>query len=185
MAHTFDVANADRLEDVERFRYCSRDELVSFVGPGSAVVLDLGSGTGFYAREVAPYVGTYVGVDVQAAMHDLHRRHGQLANVRLATGEVDALPLADDSVDVAYSTMTFHEFCTPTGLAEVFRVLRPGGGFVNVDWTASGEGVDGPPVAERQSADSAAELAREAGFAIDRAVERPETFVLVATVPGA
>lgn len=185
MAHTFDVDRADRLEDVERYRYCSRDELVALVGQGTDHVVDLGSGTGFYAREVAPYVGTYVGVDVQVAMHELHREHGRLDDVRLVTGDVDALPLADGSVDVAYSTMTFHEFCTPGGLEEVARVLRPGGTFASVDWTAEGEGVDGPPTAERQSAGPAADLTRDAGFAVERAEDRIETFVLVCRAPAA
>lgn len=184
MAHTFDVGNADRLEDIERFRYCSREELVAAIGPDASLVVDLGSGTGFYARELAPYVDTSVGLDVQRAMHDLHRRHGQAENVRLVTADVDAVPLASDSVDVAYSTMTFHEFCTPAGLDEVARVLRPGGRFVNVDWTAEGEGAEGPPLAERQSAASAAALVRDAGLEVERAADRPETFVLVALAPG-
>lgn len=183
MAHTFDVANADRLEAVDRFRFCSREELVAMVGPEAELVVDLGSGTGFYTRELAPYIGGCLGLDVQREMHVLHREHGQFGNVDLATAEVDALPLADDSVDVAVSTMTFHEFCTPTGIAEVARVLRPGGRFANVDWSAEGAGEDGPGMADRQSAESAAALVREAGLEVIRAEERPETFVLVATAP--
>ncbi|MFB6353036.1 MAG: class I SAM-dependent methyltransferase [Halobacteriales archaeon] len=184
MAHTFDADGADRLEDVGRFRFCSRDELVALVGAGADRVVDLGSGTGFYTREVAPHVDTCYGLDVQPVMHDHHRRHGQPANVRLVTGEVDALPFADDSLDVAVSTMTFHELCTPRGLAEVARVLRPGGRFASVDWSAEGEGNDGPGMADRQSAASAAALLREAGFTIERAEERPETFVVLAMAPG-
>lgn len=183
MAHTFDAANADQLEDVGRFRYCSRDELVALVEPGVDRVADLGSGTGFYTRELAPYVDTLLGVDVQSEMHRLHRERGVSANVRLLTAEVDALPLADGRLDAAVSTMTFHELCTPRGLAEVARVLRPGGRFVNVDWSARGTGTDGPPLDERQSARSASELVREAGFAVERADERPETFVLEARAP--
>lgn len=183
MAHTFDVANADRLDDVGRYRFCSREELVALVGPGAGRVVDLGSGTGFYTRDVAPHVSTCVGLDVQAAMHERHRDHGVPANVPLLTADVDALPFPADSLDVAFTTMTFHELCTPAGLGEVARVLRPGGRFVSVDWSADGEGADGPPRAERQSAASAAELVREAGFAVERTEERPETFVLVAVAP--
>lgn len=183
MAHTFDADNADRLEDVSRFRYCSRDELVALLGPESDIVADLGSGTGFYTRELAPHVQTLLGVDVQAEMHRHHRARGVAATVRLLTAEVDALPLADDSLDAAVSTMTFHEFCTPRGLSEVGRVLRPGGRFVNVDWSAEGAGEDGPPLPERQSASSASELVREAGLVVERATERPETFVLEARAP--
>lgn len=180
MAHTFDVANVDRLEDPGRFRYCSRDELVALVGSDADRVADLGSGTGFYTRELAPHVATLLGLDVQPEMHALHRANGVPGNVRLVTAEVDALPLSNASLDIAVSTMTFHELCTPAGLAEIARVLRPGGRFVNVDWSADGEGVDGPPLAERQSAASAATLVREAGLDVVRAEERPETFVLVA-----
>lgn len=183
MAHTFDVSNADRLDDVSRYRFCSREELVVLVGRGADRVVDLGSGTGFYTRDVAPHVGTCVGLDVQTAMHERHREHGVATNVPLVTADADALPFAADSLDAAFTTMTFHELCTPTGLAAVARALQPGGRFVNVDWSAAGEGADGPPHDERQSAASAAELVREAGFVVDRAEERPETFVLVAFAP--
>ncbi|MDZ7702591.1 MAG: class I SAM-dependent methyltransferase [Halobacteriales archaeon] len=185
MAHTFPVENAARLEDADRFRFCSPEELVGLVGEGADRVADLGSGTGFYSREVAPHVGTLVGLDVQAGMHRLHREHGLGANVRLVTTEVDCLALADDSLDAAVSTMTFHEFCTPEGLAEIARVLRPGGRFANVDWSAEGPGEDGPSREDRQTAASAAELAREAGFEVERAEERVETFVLLARAPSA
>lgn len=184
MAHTFDAANADRLEEVGRFRFCSRDELVALVGRDADRVIDLGSGTGFYTRELAPHVGTCYGLDVQGVMHEHHRRHGWLDNVRLMTGEVDALPLADDTVDAAVSTMTFHEFCTPAGLDEIGRVLKSGGRFASVDWSAEGAGADGPSMDDRQSAASAASLVRAAGFTVERAEERPETFAMLARVPG-
>ena len=180
MAHTFPVDRADRLEDVSRFRYCSRDELVALLGPEPGVVADLGSGTGFYSREVAPHVELLVGLDVQAEMHALHREHGLHAGVRLATAEVGRLPVADGALDAAVSTMTFHEFCTPDGLAEIARALKPGGRFANVDWSAAGNGEDGPSMADRQTAETAAELVREAGFTVVRAEERVETFVLLA-----
>lgn len=183
MAHTFPVENADRLEDPGRYRYCSRDELVALVGPGADRVADLGSGTGFYTRELAPHVGTLLGVDAQAEMHRLHRDHGIAGNVQLVTSDVDFLALADDSLDAAVSTMTFHEVCTPDGLAQVARAVRPGGRFASVDWSAEGNGEEGPPLGDRQSAASAAELAREAEFVVDRAVERVETFVLLARAP--
>lgn len=180
MAHTFDVERADLLEDVGRYRFCSREELVALVGSDVDHLVDLGSGTGFYTRDLAPHVEECVGLDVQRPMHELHRDHGLAANVSLLTGDVDALPFADDSLDVVVTTMTFHEICTPEGLEEVARVLQAGGRLVSVDWSADGEGEAGPPREERESADSATALLERAGLVVERAEERPETFVVVA-----
>lgn len=183
VAHTFPVDRAESLEDPGRYRYCSRDELVRFVGRGAELVADLGSGTGFYTREVAPYVDRLLGLDVQIEMHRLHQDQGVPTNVRLVTAGVDAIGLADDTLDAAFSTMTFHEFCTPESLAEVARVLRPHGQFANVDWSAEGTGEAGPSLSDRQTAASAADLIRDAGFVVERAEERVETFVLLARAP--
>ena len=181
MAHTFDPATADRLDDVGRYRYCSRDELVDVLdpAPGDAVA-DLGSGTGFYTVDVAPYVGTLYAVDVQPVMHELFERKGLPGNVEPVTAEVADLPFADDGLDRAFSTMTFHEFAGTGALDELARTIRPSGRLVSVDWSADGEGAGGPPLGERHDVDSARELVEEAGFEVGLARERPETFVLVA-----
>lgn len=183
MAHTFDPANADALDDVSRYRYCSRDELVDFLDPSpAAAVVDLGSGTGFYTDDVAPYAGAVYGVDVQPTMHDLYCEDGVPENVRLVTAEVADLPFGTGTVDGAFSTMTFHEFATPGALAEVARALRPGARFVTVDWSAEGEGEAGPPRGDCHSVETARPLVEDAGFEVVYAAERPETFVVVATL---
>ena len=185
MAHTFDAANADRLEDVGRYRYCSRDELVGMLDPEpDDVVADLGSGTGFYTVDVAPHVATLYGVDVQPVMHELFEQKGLPGTVELVTAEVADLPFADDAVDRAYSTMTFHEFAGTGALSELDRVIRPGGRLVSVDWSAAGEGEAGPPVGERHDVASASSLLEGAGFTVTYADERPETFAIVADLPA-
>jgi ubiquinone/menaquinone biosynthesis C-methylase UbiE len=182
MAHTFDPAMADRLEDASRYRYCSRDELIALLDPDpDDLVADVGSGTGFYTRDVAPHAGRVLGLDVQPAMHDLFRENGVPGNVSLLAADADALPLADGALDGAFATMTFHEIATERALSELRRVLASGGRFATVDWSAAGEGETGPPVGDRQSAGSAAAMLETAGFSIERAEERPETFALVAT----
>lgn len=185
MAHTFDPANAARLEDVSRYRFCSRDELVAAVDAAPTdTVLDLGSGTGFYTSDLAPFVDRLIGVDIQPVMHQYYLESDVPANVSLVSGDIDRLPLRSDSVDVAFSTMTFHEFATEAGLAEVARVLRPTGRFVNVDWSAAGRSESGPPLGERHDAESATAAVEAAGFEVVRAIERPETFLHVARRPA-
>lgn len=181
MAHTFDPANADRLDDISRYRYCSRDELVGYLDPPpDGTVLDLGSGTGFYTTDVAPFTNRVYGVDVQPTMHGLFEANDVPPNVRLITAEIENLPLETGSIDRAFSTMTFHEFAVPAAIDEIARVLRPGSRFVNVDWSQAGEGEAGPPLSERQDAASARQLIESADFEVTDAIERVETFVLVA-----
>ena len=178
--HTFDVDRADALDDPGRYRFCSREELLALLDPAPTdVVADLGSGTGFYSDEVAPFVATLYAVDVQTAMHDIYREQGVPESVELVTAEVEALPFGDGALDAAFSTMTFHEFATDAALAELARVVRPGGRVVTVDWSADGDGADGPTTDERYDLGHAVSAFADAGFKTTHAVARRETFVSV------
>lgn len=182
--HTYPVERADALEDDSRYRVCSRDELVGAIDPDpDAVVADLGSGTGFYTDDVAPFVDVLYGVDVQPDMHELYREKGVPEGVELVTAGVEDLPFENGELDVAYSTMTYHEYATEAALAEVTRVLADGGRHVVVDWSAAGRGERGPPLEERFDLEQAGADHDDAGFSIETASERPETFVLVGTTP--
>jgi arsenite methyltransferase len=98
------------------------------------VVLDLGCGAGMdsllAARRVGP-AGRVIGVDMTGPMVEKARANALAAGVGNAEfhhGEADHLPVADESVDVVISNGVFN-LCRdkPAVLAEVFRVLRPGG----------------------------------------------------------
>jgi ubiquinone/menaquinone biosynthesis C-methylase UbiE len=179
--HTFDSDRADRLEDAaERYRYCSREELHALVAPHSGMRLaDLGSGTGFYTDDLAPHVGTVYAVDVQATMHEHYREKGLPEAVELVEADAADLPFGTNDLDAAFSTMTFHEFADATALAEVVRVLRPGGRLITVDWDHGGAGDAGPPRDETYGLDDAVALQTDAGLVVERAERRPETFVTV------
>lgn len=183
--HTFDPTAAEKLEDVVRYRYLSRDELVGALAPsGDEDVVDLGSGTGFYTRDVAPYVGSVRAVDLQPDMHEHFRSEGVPDNVEVVTAGVADMPFGDSTLDAAYSTMTFHEFVSNEALAEVKRVLRPGARFVVVDWSSEGEGERGPPQEARYGPEQAAQRIEDAGFVVNHWSGRPETFLVVAAVPA-
>jgi arsenite methyltransferase len=104
------------------------------------VVLDLGCGAGMdsllAARRVGP-TGRVIGVDMTGAMVEKARANALAAgigNVEFHLGEADHLPVDDRSVDVVISNGVFN-LCRdkPGVLAEVFRVLRPGGGLQMAD----------------------------------------------------
>ena len=101
--------------------------------PGEAV-LDLGCGAGFdsilAARRVGP-AGKVVGVDFAAAMVEKARRNAAavgVTNAEFRQGEADALPVESGWADLVISNGVFN-LCVdkPKVLAEVYRVLRPGG----------------------------------------------------------
>lgn len=180
--HTFPVERADDLEDVSRFRFCSREELVGHMEAGpESTVADLGSATGFYTDEIAPFVGTVLAVDVQQAMGAYYRSKGLPENVGPVTAVAGSLPVPEGSLDAVLSTMTFHEFATEATLRELRRALAPDGRLVVVDWTSDGNGERGPPLDERYDVDDARRLCGAADLDVEFARARPETFVAVAT----
>ena len=188
--HTYDPDRAPNLEDASRYRYCSAEELLALFDQGG-VVADLGSGTGFYTDDVAPYVETCYAVDVQREMHEFYREKGVPGSVELVEAAVDDLPFPDAHLDGAFSTMTYHEFgaeprsagertASESGdeaLAELRRVLAPDARVGIADWTAEGEGREGPPLDERFALEDCTAAFEAAGFDVEFASERRETFV--------
>lgn len=94
-----------------------------------ARVLDVACGTGIVARTAAPLVGPsgqVVGVDVNEAMLIVARRVAPQLEFR--RGDVAALPFADQSFDAVLCQMALMFFPDrPAAVAEMARVLRPGG----------------------------------------------------------
>ncbi|MFB6121486.1 MAG: class I SAM-dependent methyltransferase [Halobacteriaceae archaeon] len=179
--HTFDAAKAAKLEDAAtRYQYLSREELLWALDPSeSETVADLGSGTGFYTDAIAPHVDHVYAIDVQEAMHEYYREKGVPANTELVTSGVGSLSFAAGQLDKAVSTMTYHEFASAEARSELARVLAPGGRLVIGDWSAEGTGEAGPPLDERFTTDDVTAALRDAGFEIDFAATRPETFLVV------
>ena len=98
---------------------------------GTSHVVDVGTGTGFVAAGMASRAAAVVGVDNSPSMlvvaeRNLHALN--LANVRFVEGELDGIPLEDDSEDAAVANMVLHHAPDPAAmLAEMARVVRPGG----------------------------------------------------------
>jgi ubiquinone/menaquinone biosynthesis C-methylase UbiE len=185
MGHTFPIDRADALEDPSRYAFCSVDELLALIDldfddDSAEVICDLGSGTGFYTDDVAPYAETVYAVDVQEAMAEYYHDKGLPESVECVTAEVADLPFAENALDVAVSTMTFHEFADDAAITELARVLDSDGRVAIVDWSATGTGRDGPGLAERYRLDDAVALLEAHGFEITDARSRRETFTIAA-----
>jgi ArsR family transcriptional regulator len=108
--------------------------LLALLPPGR-VVVDLGCGTGATLALLAPVAGRVIGVDREAAMLDVaEERLAGVTNVELRRGLLDALPIEDESIDLALCQLVLHHVrALPPVFAEVARVLRPGGRWVVLD----------------------------------------------------
>jgi ubiquinone/menaquinone biosynthesis C-methylase UbiE len=102
-------------------------------------VLDVGCGSGFHLPRFAERASRVVGVEPHEPLLALARaRVAGLANAQVLAGTAQSLPLPDASVDVAHARWAyfFGPGCEP-GLAELARVVRPGGTAFVIDNDAS------------------------------------------------
>jgi ArsR family transcriptional regulator len=118
----------DRLRD-ELFGDRVHLSALAALADADAVAGDLGCGTGQMSAALAPFVGRVIAVDASAAMlQAAKRRLSAFDNVDLRRGELEALPIDDRALDVATLMLVLHHVPEPErALAEVARVLRPGG----------------------------------------------------------
>ncbi|WP_216916680.1 class I SAM-dependent methyltransferase [Nocardia noduli] len=164
--------------------------------PGDRV-LDIGCGTGYLTRRLAAIVdsGTVVGIDPSAAGIDRARRITEESNCTYSTGVAESLPAEDDSFDVVANCLMLHhlpEDLRPTALAEMRRVLRPGGRLLIGEFRPPANPVGrhivgaltGPSM-EHNPIHLLAPMVRDAGFEqVDSGDLRPWIRYVTAVAPG-
>jgi SAM-dependent methyltransferase len=101
---------------------------------GIGDVLDLAAGTGKLTRVLQPHAHSIIAIEPSPSMRAAFERATE--GVDVLEGRAEAIPLDDASVDLVTVGAAFHWFRPAPALAEIARVLRPGGALVvaNNEW---------------------------------------------------
>jgi SAM-dependent methyltransferase len=138
------------------------------VRPGDRVV-DVGCGPGRFLRAAAERGATAVGVDPSSQMRRLARRRipeGLRSAVTVKDGTAEHLPLDDATATVAWTVASYHHWSDPdAGLAELHRVLEPGGRFLVAERLARPRGWFQRHALPWAAAERLVAMAERAGFA--------------------
>lgn len=102
-----------------------------------AEALDIATGTGEFARALAPHVAKVIGLDATDAMLEQGKHFIEQAgieNITFRKGIVQELPFEDETFDIVSSRYAFHHFADPKPvISEMARVCKTGGHVIIVD----------------------------------------------------
>lgn len=135
----------------------------------SAVVADIGAGSGYYTFRIAPKVplGRVMAVDIQPEMLEFVKQRAtelSIANVSPHLGTTSDLKLPENTLDAALMVDSYHEFSHPAEmLASLFHALKPGGRIFLLEFRAEDPEVPIKPLHKMSEAQARLEL-ESAGF---------------------
>lgn len=167
-SHIFDPKHRAILESEDRKNWQNPQEIIELLElKPSAVVADLGCGTGYFTVPIARKVTKVYGIDIQKEMLTFLEQKIQkqkIGNIETLLSKENEIPLQDESVDLLLSVNTLHEFRHKEAIIdEIRRVLKADGLAVIIDFKKEISDV-GPPISHRISKEQAKRLFKEKGL---------------------
>lgn len=162
---------ARALNDPEREKWQKPDQVVEALGlKKDDVIVDLGAGTGYFARRFAPRVAKVYAVDIDADLLAI-AKEGAPANLETVLAAPDDPRLAPASVDLIFLCDVLHHIDSRAAyLPKLKRALKPGGRIVNIDFYKKPLPV-GPSVAMKLSEEEVIAEFKAAGLRLQQTLD--------------
>ncbi|MFC1964823.1 class I SAM-dependent methyltransferase [Chloroflexota bacterium] len=167
----FDIKQANKLDNPGRIEELKPLELLRNVAgvANGMTCIDFGSGTGTFSLPLAALVGDegiVYALDNSAEMLERIKAKSPPPNIELRHSNVERTGLNDEIADICLLAFILHEVKKPGNLlTEAYRLLKPEGRIVIVEWEASLES-PGPPRRIRISQEQIEELLEHVGLAM-------------------
>lgn len=159
-----------KLDDPKRELILSKKKLFKALGDlKNKKVADLGSGTGYYTKDLVKLTkpsGSVYCLDVSSELLDiLKSRTKNLETLHYIQMGEATIPIEDHQIDAVLSVMTAHEFDNlDDTFNEIKRIMKPGGNLVIADWSPDGKLNEGPSKDKRILKETIIKHATDAGF---------------------
>ena len=179
----FDTSRGDRLNNPERIKELRPLQVIKEVGgvkPGMTCV-DFGAGTGVFAlpmAEIAGPNGPVYAIDSSQDMLLLLEAKGPPPNLKRVKSDVAATGLANETADFCLCSLILHEVDSPQSIiAETYRVLKPGGTLVIIEWKMETDW--GPPRSVRIPLETMKGFFRDTGIEFGEYLDWSHNFCIV------
>ncbi len=182
----FDPKKLNKLNDPNRIRDIPPEIIFSFIDPNNIkFALDIGAGTGFFAKEFSSYLkDTYIiALDISMELLLWTKQHVCHFNKRIIPVKMDEyhIPVKNSSVDLVYMITLHHELADPIKiLMEAKRVSKPNGRLLIIDWK-KGYNLEGPPQHLKYEVQDVILQLKKVGYKkIKEVIDLPKHFMIVA-----
>lgn len=167
----FDPEHAAKLLDPRRNKFVAPQQVIDIleIQDGDRIA-DLGAGNGFFTLPLATYADvTVYAVDIEEQMLAMLRERAiraKVKNIEYILSDLENIQLPNQVVDKALISFVLHEVPNLTkALAELHRILKPGGCVLVLEWEAK-EMNFGPPLHERIPAAKLIKILEDNGFKV-------------------
>lgn len=173
------------LDSKMRHNTFSSEEIINLLPIQKGCILDVGAGSGYLTIPAAKQIdGTVFAMDIDSRMLgviEAKAKIERLSNIKLIQGNIEDIPLPDNSVDVVFASLILHEMrSVPEVLKQIGRVLKTDGHLLCLEYEKDESIVEGPPMSIRIASTDMEQMLVGNGYQIEKHIFRESLYITIA-----